>query len=429
MLRVVTGSIALLFALAAVPSPAAAQTTAFVGARIIDGRGAVIERGTIIVRDGKIAAVGPEGTTTVPQDAQRVDVTGATIMPGLVNAHGHLTAAVGMRNDPNGYTRENLLRQLRTYAAYGITTVFSLGDDQEEAFALRDGQAKGAFDGARLFVAGPVINGDSAEAARAMTDKVAAMTPDLLKLRIDDNLGSSRKMPEEAWRAAIARANELKLPVAVHIFYLDDAKAALAAGAGIIAHSVRDRPVDDEFVRALKSHQACYTPTLMREVSTFVYGSTPPWARDPFFLKGAGAAAADELSDPARQAKVQASNAYKQGLRYKEGLEVAKRNLKTLSDEGVLIAMGTDSGPAGRWQGFFEHLELEMMVEAGLSPMQTIVAATGSAAACHGKSGQFGTIEPGASADLLVLDANPLDDIRNTRRIRSVWIAGREVRE
>src|SRR5690606_24939996 len=134
-------------------------------------------------------------------------------------------------------------------------------------------------------------------------------------------------------------------------------------------------------------------------------------------------------SDPARQAKVQASNAYKQGLRYKEGLEVAKRNLKTLSDEGVLIAMGTDSGPAGRWQGFFEHLELEMMVEAGLSPMQTIVAAAGSAAACHGKSGQFGTIEPGASADLLVLDANPLDDIRNTRRIRSVWIAGREVRE
>ena len=118
----------------------------------------------------------------------------------------------------------------------------------------------------------------------------------------------------------------------------------------------------------------------MREVSTFVYGSTPPWARDPFFLKGAGAAVADELSDPARQAQVQASGAYKQGLRYKEGARGGEANLKTLSDAGVRIAMGTDTGPAGRWQGFFEHLELEMMVEAGLTPMQAIVAATGAAA-------------------------------------------------
>jgi imidazolonepropionase-like amidohydrolase len=257
-----------------------------------------------------------------------------------------------------------------------------------------------------------------------MTEKVAAMQPDLLKIRIDDNLGSARKMPEDAWRATIARARELKLPVATHIFYLSDAKSALMAGAGIIAHSVRDVPVDAEFVRELKARNGCYTPTLMREVSTFVYGSTPEWARDPFFLKGAGPAAGDELSDPARQAQVQASDAYKQGLRYKAALEVATRNLKTLSDAGVRIAMGTDTGPAGRWQGFFEHLELEMMVEAGMTPMQVIVAATGAAAECHGKSGQFGTIQPGASADLLVLAANPLDDIRHTRQIKSIWIAG-----
>jgi imidazolonepropionase-like amidohydrolase len=158
-----------------------------------------------------------------------------------------------------------------------------------------------------------------------------------------------------------------------------------------------------------------------------VYGSTPSWAKDPFFLKGATPNVSDELADSARQAQVQSTNAYKQGLRYKEGLEVAKRNLKALSDAGVRIAMGTDSGPAGRWQGFFEHLELEMMVESGMTPMQVIVAATSAAAACHGKAGQFGSIEPGASADLLVLDGNPLDDIRNTRRIRSIWIAGQQV--
>jgi imidazolonepropionase-like amidohydrolase len=312
-----------------------------------------------------------------------------------------------------------------------VTTVFSLGEDQDVAqnvLTLRNEQRAGTLEGARLFITGPVIAGSSADAARAMTDKVAASKPDLLKIRIDDNLGSTKKMPEDAWRATISRAEELKLPVATHIFYLADAKAALQAGADVIAHSVRDVPVDAEFVRELKARNACYTPTLMREVSTFVYGSTPPWARDPFFLQGAGPAMADELSDPARQAQVQASTGYKQGLRYKEGLEIAKRNLKTLSDAGVRIGMGTDTGPAGRWQGFFEHLELEMMVDAGMTPMQVIVAATGAAAECHGKSGQIGTIQPGAAADLLVLNANPLDDIRNTRQIRSIWIAGRELK-
>jgi imidazolonepropionase-like amidohydrolase len=418
----------LLGALALGTRDAWAQTTALVGARVIDGRGQAVANATIVVRDGKIIAMGPAASTTVPAGATRVELAGATVMPGLVNAHGHLTGADGMRNNPDGYTRAHLIKQLSTYAQYGVTTVFSLGDDQEAAFELRNEQGAGPLTRARLFVAGPVINGADAAAARAMTDRVAAMKPDLLKIRIDDNLGSSRKMPEDAWRATIARARELKLPVATHIFYLQDARAALMAGAGIVAHSVRDVPVDAELTRELKARDGCYIPTLMREVSTFVYGSTPPWAADPFFIKGAGAAITEELADPARHTQVQSTPGYKQGLRYKEGLEVAKRNLKTVSDTGARVAMGTDSGPAGRWQGFFEHLELEMMVESGMTPMQVIVSATGAAAACHGRSGQFGTIQPGASADFLVLAANPLDDIRNTRQIKAVWIAGRELR-
>ena len=414
--------------LSLVPNTVTAQTAALVGARVIDGRGGVIERGTIVVRDGKIAAVGPVASTAIPAEAERIDVSGTTVMPGLVNAHGHLTSALGMRNDPNGGSRENQLRQLRAYAQYGVTTVFSLGDESDAAFELRREQEKGLFEGARLFLAGAVINSATADAARAMTDKVAARKPDVIKTRIDDNLGSSRKMPEEAWRAAVARARELKLPAAVHIFYLADAKAALLAGTTLIAHSVRDSPVDAEFVEQMKARNACYSPTLMREVSTFVYGSTPAWARDPFFLSGAGTAAGDEISDPARQAEVRASAAYKAGLRYKAALEVARRNLKTLSDAGVRIAMGTDTGPAGRWQGFFEHLELEMMVESGMTPMQVLVAATSAAADCYGKGGEFGSIRPGASADLLVLAADPLENIRNTRQIESIWIAGRRVR-
>src|SRR5262245_44960565 len=244
-----------------------AQSTALVGARVIDGRGKVMENATIVVRDGKIAAVGPAASTAVPSGAERIEVKGATIMPGIVNAHGHLTGANGMGNDPNGYTRDNLIRQLNTYAGYGVTTVFSLGDDQEAAFQLRNEQGTGPLQRSRFFIAGPVINGANAEAARAMTDKVAAMKPDLLKIRVDDNLGSSKKMPEDAWRATIARAKELKLPLAVHVFYLADAKATLMAGASIVAHSVRDVPVDAEFVKEMKSRRACYIPTFTREVS------------------------------------------------------------------------------------------------------------------------------------------------------------------
>jgi imidazolonepropionase-like amidohydrolase len=189
---------------------------------------------------------------------------------------------------------------------------------------------------------------------------------------------------------------------------------------------VRDVPVDDEFINALKSRDVCYSPTFTRELSTFVYDSTPPWVDDPFFLKGAEKGVAEQLKDPKRQEQFRASAGWKTGQQYKAGLEVARRNLKTLVDRGVRIAFGTDTGPPGRFQGFFEHLELTMMVQAGLTPMQAIVSATGDAARCHRRSGEFGTLASGAAADLLILNANPLDDIRNTRNIDSIWINGKK---
>lgn len=408
-----------------VASSAAAQTTAFVGARVIDGTGRVIENGTVVVTGATITAVGA-AATAIPAGATRVDLKGKTILPGLVNAHGHVAATRGLQSDPNTfYTRDNLLRQLRTYAMYGVTTVFSLGDDQASGFAIRDGNAS-ATDRARVFMAGPVIVGDTAAAARAMAANVAQMHPDLLKIRVDDNLGTTARMPEPAWRAAIAQAHALRLPIAVHVFYLADAKATLLAGADLIAHSVRDVPVDDEFINALKARDVCYSPTLTRELSTFVYEGAPSWVDDPFFLKGAEKGVREQLKDPTRQEAFRKSSDWKAGQQYKAGLDVARRNLKTLADRGVRIAFGTDTGPPGRFQGFFEHLELEMMVDAGLTPMQAIVSATGDAARCHGKAGQFGTIAAGAAADLLILNANPLDNIRNTRNIDAVWINGKK---
>jgi imidazolonepropionase-like amidohydrolase len=404
---------------------ASAQSTALVGARLIDGTGQVIEAGTVIVEGNRIVRAGPTASTPIPAGAARLDLTGKTVMPGLVNAHGHVAATRGLQSNPSFYTTDNLIRQLRTYAQYGVTSVFSLGDDEPAGFALRDAQASGPLDRARIFVAGPVITGNTAEAAIAATNKAADMKPDLLKVRVDDNLGTSAKMPEAAWRAAISRAHQRGLRIAAHIFYLDDAKAIVAAGGDLIAHSVRDRPVDAAFVSALKSRDVCYSPTLMREVSTFVYEATPVWANDPFFLKGAEPEIPKLLADPVRQSQFRASSGWKTGQRYKAGLEVAKRNLKALADQGVRIAFGTDTGPPGRFQGFFEQLELELMVEAGLTPMQAIVAATGDAARCHQKGGQLGALAAGGAADLLVLSANPLDNIRNMRTIEQVWIAGK----
>jgi len=416
-----TVTFALVLALA---GTAQAQTTAFVGGRIIDGTGRTIENGIVVISGGKITAVGP-ASTAVPAGATRVDLKGKTILPGLVNAHGHVAATTGLRSDQASYTRDNLLRQLRTYAMYGVTTVFSLGDDKAAGFELRNENAT-ASDRARLFVAGDVITGDTAEAAREMANKVADMKPDLLKIRVDDNLGTSRKMSEAAWRAAIETAHARQLPIAVHIYWLADAKATLLAGADMIAHSVRDVPVDEQFINALKSRDVCYSPTFTRELSTFIYDSTPPWVDDAFFLKGAEKGVPEQLKDPKRHEQIRNSGAWKSGQQYKASLEVAKRNLKTLVDRGVRIAFGTDTGPPGRFQGFFEHLELEMMVDAGLTPMQAIVSATGDAARCHRKAGEIGTLAGGAAADLLILNANPLDSIRNMRNIDAIWINGKK---
>jgi imidazolonepropionase-like amidohydrolase len=408
-------------------TPAAAQVTAFVGGRVIDGTGQVIESATVVVRDGTIAEFGSATSVRVPEGAARVDTRGKTLMPGLVNAHGHLSAVDGLKSGPQFYTRAGLERQLRAYATYGVTTVFSLGDDQADAFALRAEQVTAPPARARVFVAGPIVYTDTAEAARVETDKVLALKPDLVKIRVDDNLGTSRKMPEVAWRATLERAKAAGLTLAAHIFYLADAKALADAGNTFIAHSVRDLPVDDAFLTAMRRGNQCYSPTLMREVSTYVYESTPSWANDPFFRRGYGADIVADISNANRQAQFRASPPWALGQKYKAGLEVAKANLKRVHDAGVRVAMGTDTGPAGRFQGFFEHLELEMMVQAGLTPMQALVSATGTAAACWGRQGVIGTIAKGAQADLLVLAKNPLDDITNTRALEAIYIGGRRI--
>ena len=412
-------------ALVSVTLPAQQPTSvvAYTGVRLIDGTDRPpIDNATIVVLDGRIATIGSAFGVSLPNGAQRVSLAGKTVIPGLINAHGHVGNTVGMAQ--GHYSAENVARDLKTYAAYGITTVFSLGDDQAAGIAARDSQRTPTLDRARLFVAGPVLAPKTVAEARTLVDQDAALKVDIVKIRVDDNLGTTPKMAPAIYKAVIDEAHKKGLRVAVHLFYLEDAKAVLDAGADFIAHSVRDAPVDDAFIAMMKKRNVCYCPTLMREVSTYVYESTPSWFTDPFFLKHADMAAVDALKQPARQ---QAMANSKSAQRYKAALEVANRNLKKLSDAGVTIAMGTDSGPPARFQGYFELMELEMMVEAGLSPKQVLASATRDAARCMKLDEELGTLEPNKWADFVVLDADPLVDISNVRKISAVYVAGTPV--
>ncbi len=395
------------------------DAVAYVGATLIDGTGAApIADAVLLVEDGRVSAVGSTESGQVPRGATEVDVSGKFIMPGLIDAHAHVGDTRGLES--GHYSEENVLDQLGLLARYGVTTVVSLGDDREAGIRVRDAQAVPALDRARLFVAGTVVTGETPEEAVAIAESNGEMDVDFMKFRVDDNLGTIEKMAPEVYRAVIEKADELGLPVAAHVYYLDDTKDLIRAGIDFVGHSVRDRPVDSEFIEMMRESGVCYCATLMREVSTYVYESEPEFFSDPLFLAEFDESVIAPLLDPARQQSVREDRAAQQ---YKAALETAKRNLGVLSEGGVRIAMGTDAGPPGRFHGYFEHLELELMAEAGMSNADIIRASTGEAAACLGLE-EIGTLEPGNWADFLVLGADPLEDIRNTRRIEQVHVAG-----
>jgi imidazolonepropionase-like amidohydrolase len=395
---------------------------AFIGARIIDGTDAApLEDGVIVITDGRIRTVGPRSAVTLPAGTQRIDVSGKTIIPGLINAHGHVGDVMGLEG--GHYNTENLESQLSLYARYGITTVNSLGGDLEQGFQLRDSQYSAGLDRARILVSGSVVVGDNEATIRNEVNNNADMGANFIKVRVDDNLGSTPKLPQNLLEALVDQAHIRRLPVAVHLFYQDDAKFVLNAGADLIAHSVRDEAVDQQLINLINDKDVCYIPTLTREVSTYVYESEPFFFDDPYFLKEVEPSILATLREPERQARMRNSSSAQQ---YKAALEVAMANVGTLSNNGVKIAMGTDTGPAARFQGYFEHMELQMMVESGMSPLDAIRSATGVAADCI-NAGDIGTLEPGKWGDLVVLNENPENNIENTKTVDSVWIAGNEV--
>lgn len=411
---------------------------------LIDGTGKPpLSDAAMVVTDGRIAWVGPSVRLKAPAGAQNVDLSGKFIMPGIIDTHTHLAASVDLVQDPKLYTRETVEQQLRQYAYYGVTSVVSLGSDQDLIFALREEQRGTRPKMARIFTAG---RGFSAVGgyppAPAGTQKVqfevgnpedvrkdiawlADRHVDLVKFWYDDHLGTDKKLSLDLAKDIIHDAHDKGLKVVAHIFYLQDAKDLANAGLNGLAHSVRDKPIDAELISIMKSHNCIQmAATLTRELSTFVFSQPDPMLDDPFLQSGVSPKTLGTLKSSEYQMKVAAGMDAKHG---REWLSMAQKNLKALSDAGIKIGFGTDSGMPGRIQGYFEHVELELMAGAGLTPIEVITDATKNTSEFLGVSKDLGTLEKAKWADLLVLGKNPLDNIRNTRTIEAVYIAGNKV--
>jgi imidazolonepropionase-like amidohydrolase len=426
-------------------SPAASAPAVFAlsGVNVWDGTGSpATPDSVVVIGDGRILAIGPRASTTIPEGATVISAEGKTLIPGLINAHGHVGMTKGLKAGRENYGEENLLAHLRQYARYGVTTVMSLGSDFEAIFKLRGPARDGEIPRATVFTAGRGFTGkggypsvlpgnagvprevDTVEEVRANVAELAGQKVDMVKIWVDDHWGHYKKVRPELYRAIISEAHKHGLRVMAHLFYLEDAKQLAEAGLDGMAHSVRDREIDDALIEAIKAKKTFAVATLVREESTFVYATPPAFLDTPFFNRWVDPEIIKQLKDPAYGAKVKADPDF---AKYPGQLKMGQKNLKKLWDAGVPVVFGSDSGPPARFQGFFEHRELELMVEAGLTPAQALQSATSNAAEALRISGDYGTLVKGKRADMILLDADPLVDIRNTRKIHKVWIGGREV--
>jgi imidazolonepropionase-like amidohydrolase len=404
---------ALLFAVSA-----AAQVTVLTRATLIDGTGAGPQKEiTIVMENGRIRDMGPSAKTPTPAGATVLDLAGKFVVPGIINAHGH----VGAKTEP----------QLRQYALYGVTTATSMQTDPDEVVQVRQAQKRGELRGARVstvkyrFGFAPDPEVVTPEQARAKVDEVVAAGADYIKVWVDSLFGTRAKLTPEFCAAVLEQARKHGKLTFAHIYDLADAKMLVEQGLNVLAHNVRDREVDAEFISLLKQRNVSLIPTLIRDELLFAYGEAPAWIDDPFFSKFVPPERLAVLKTKIRDDQAK----HPQRHLIKAGFEMNKINLKKLSDGGVRIALGTDSGGAAdRFfiQGYSEHREMELMVQSGLTPMQVIQSFSKGAAEALGIDKEFGTLAKGKAADLLVLEKNPLENIANMRSIQTIYLGGKK---
>ena len=420
--------------LAAPPQPRAAAITVFAGARLIAGDGgAPLEDSAFVVENDRFTRVGRKSDVPAPPGATRVDLTGKTVIPALVDAHSHIGYMKDLASGPEHYTRENIVDHLHRFAYFGVAASQAMGSDFGELpFQIRD---EVHADAARFLTAGrglaPLaeIRPDNMrhaayavtteQGARSAVEELARRNVRIIKTWVDDRGGTIRKLTPNLYRAIIDEAHRRNLRVAVHATDLEDAKDLLRSGVDILAHMVSD--VDDELVALFRQHPETVVLTALGGPRRLI---DAPWLNPPhpLVIETVSAAQISRLQD--RLAKSTAEEIE----RGRQAWARVARGVARLHLAGVRIGAGTDGGgqTGDQFIGWTMHTEVENMVAAGMTPAAAVVAATRTAAEILALD-DLGMVAPGKSADFVVLDANPLDDITNTRRIADVYLRGRKV--
>ena len=417
------------------PPPAAGSAVVYDGARLIDGTGRpAIGTARLVIDAGVVVAAGARDEVESPPGATVVDLTGRTVMPALVDLHGHVGFQRGLTYDAANYTRENVVDHLLRYAYHGVGVVVSLGTDAGSVWRdVRREQDAGTLGGARLFTAGrglarpnagpgaaalrPSAHGvTSVEDGRRYVRELAASGVSFVKIWVDDRGGSVEKLEFPLYRAIIDEAHRHGLEVVAHVFYHEDAEELVSAGVDGFAHLVRDREMDDVLVAAIVDQDVFVMPNLgISERGR--HTEPPPWLGAPLLAETVAPAV---LARASAAFTGRSADAAARAARTWEWME---RSLAKLHAAGASLVLGSDSGVQDHFHGFSAHRELELMVAAGLRPMDAIVAATSRAADRLGLD-DTGRLTPGARADFIVLDANPLDDVANSQRIVDVYLGG-----
>jgi imidazolonepropionase-like amidohydrolase len=419
--------------------PRTAGATLFEGARLIVGDGkAPIENSAFLVENNKFTRVGKKGQLRLRNGAARVDLTGKTVMPALVDVHSHL----GFLKELDGsmskanFNRGNLIDHLNRYAYHGFAAVISMGTDMGELpYQLREEVIPGAalFRTVGLGLAYPGSGPNdparndvpyvvtTVEQARHAVQDLAPHHPDFVKIWVDDRNHTQKKLTPELYGAAVDEARKHNLPAIAHVFDLEDAKGLVRAGIDGFTHLVRDKDIDDEFIGLLKQHPNIFFTPNLGVTSRALESGRPAWLDDPILHETIPPGQIKRLENQFSNRKPE------QLAATRASWDLQVRNLKKLREAGVRIVLGSDSaGDPSRAIGWHAIWEVDSMARAGMPPAEVIVASTRLAAETL-KLNQLGMVAAGKSADFVVLDANPLDNIANTRKIAKVYLRGQEV--